>query len=168
MHLRPSSRARDESYLNTHVLPRFGDVPLARIQNSDIRAWIADLAASGVEPATVGKAKQLISKILDAAVDDRRIPTNPAVRVPVPRVEREEMRYLTPAQVNHLADTIDPRYRALVLLGAYCGLRLGGEPELNQLSLRSCTRRRGSEAVSVARAVWTRCGAFGTRDRPGS
>ena len=35
------------------------------------------------------------------------------------------MRYLDPAQVSHLADTIDQRYRGLVLLGAYGGLRLG-------------------------------------------
>jgi len=125
VHLRPSSRARDESYLKVHVLPRFGDVPLAKIQNADLRTWISDLCAAGLAPSTVHKAKQIVSKVLDAAVDDRRIPQNPATRVPVPRIEREEMRYLTPAEVNHLADTIDPRYRALVLLGAYGGLRLG-------------------------------------------
>jgi integrase len=125
VHLRPWSRARDESYLNTHVLPRFGDVPLAKIQNADIRAWIADLSASGLPPSTVGKAKQIVSNILQAAVDDRRIPVNPADRVPVPRIQREEMRCLTPAEVTKLADTIDSRYRALVLLGAYGGLRLG-------------------------------------------
>jgi integrase len=125
VHLRPSSRARDESYLDTHIVPRFGNVPLSKIQNADIRAWIAELSALGLAPATVGKAKQIVSKILQAAVDDRRIPTNPADRIPLPRIEREEMRYLDPAQVSHLADTIDQRYRALVLLGAYGGLRLG-------------------------------------------
>jgi integrase len=125
VHLRPSSRARDESYLATHVLPRFGSVPLSKIQNADIRAWIADLSAKGLAPSTVAKAKQIMSKILQAAVDDRRMPTNPAERVPTPRVEREEMRYLNPTQVSLLADTIDQRYRALVYLGAYGGLRLG-------------------------------------------
>jgi integrase len=125
VHLRPSSRARDESYLNTHILPRFGNVPLSKIQNAEIRAWIAELSALGLAPGTVGKAKQIVSKILQAAVDDRRLPVNPADRVPLPRIEREEMRYLDPAQVSHLADTIDQRYRALVLLGAYGGLRLG-------------------------------------------
>ena len=35
------------------------------------------------------------------------------------------MRYLTPTQVNQVADAIDARYRGLVLLGAYGGLRLG-------------------------------------------
>lgn len=33
------------------------------------------------------------------------------------------MRFLTPAQVAHLADVIDPRFRALVLVAAYGGPR---------------------------------------------
>ena len=35
------------------------------------------------------------------------------------------MRFLTPAEVARLADAISPRYRALVLLAAYGGLRIG-------------------------------------------
>ena len=38
---------------------------------------------------------------------------------------REEMRFLTPAEVATLADVIDARYRVLVLVGAYGGLRIG-------------------------------------------
>ena len=100
-------------------------LPISNIRNADIRAWVAELTAAGYAPATVAKGKQILSKILQAAVDDRRLPFNPADRVPVPRIEREEMRYLTPTQVNQVADAIDPRYRGLVLLGAYGGLRLG-------------------------------------------
>ncbi|MCC6339060.1 MAG: site-specific integrase, partial [Acidimicrobiia bacterium] len=36
-----------------------------------------------------------------------------------------EMRFLTPREVAALADAIDERYRAFVIVGAYCGLRLG-------------------------------------------
>jgi integrase len=50
---------------------------------------------------------------------------SPCRRVPLPKVEREEMRFLTPAEVAALADAIAPRYRALVLVGAYGGLRIG-------------------------------------------
>jgi integrase len=35
------------------------------------------------------------------------------------------MRFLTPEEVGRLADSIHPRYRALVLVGGYGGLRLG-------------------------------------------
>lgn len=41
------------------------------------------------------------------------------------KITLEEMRFLNPAEVARLADAIDSRYRALVLLGAYGGLRMG-------------------------------------------
>jgi integrase len=68
--------------------------------------------------------------------------------VPLPKVEREEMRFLTPAEVATLADAIQPRYRALVLVGAYGGLRIG---ELAGLRRSRVDLRRGT--VTVAEIV---------------
>jgi integrase len=62
---------------------------------------------------------------MGAAVDAGMLAQSPCRRVPLPKVEREEMRFLTPAEVATLADAIDQRYRALVLVGAYGGLRIG-------------------------------------------
>lgn len=50
---------------------------------------------------------------------------SPCERVPLPKIERQEMRFLAPPEIARLAETIDPRYRALVLVGAYGGLRAG-------------------------------------------
>ena len=41
------------------------------------------------------------------------------------RERSPEMRFATPAQINALAAEVAPRYRALVLLAGYCGLRWG-------------------------------------------
>jgi integrase len=62
---------------------------------------------------------------MTAAVNADMIARSPCRAVRLPKVEREEMRFLTPAEVARLADTINPRYRALVLVGAYGGLRIG-------------------------------------------
>jgi hypothetical protein len=123
--LRPKTRDRDELLLRRLALPRFGDAPLAAISQRDVRAWVADLSARGLAPATVQKAYQLLGKVLGAAVDAGMLAQSPCRRVPLPKVEREEMRFLTPAQVAALAEVIDGRYRALVLVGAYGGLRIG-------------------------------------------
>ena len=123
--LRPSTRARDRMYVDRYVLPTFGDVPLARLEQLAVRSWVTELSARGLAPATVQKAYQLLGKVMSAAVDAGLIAASPCRRVPLPRVEREEMRFLTPAEVATLADAIHPRYRALVLLGAYGGLRIG-------------------------------------------
>jgi integrase len=125
VNLRPSSRARDESYARNHLLPRFGSLPLAAIDHTEVTRWVADLNASGLAPATVVKAAQILGKTMGAAVDAGRIRTDPTARVKLPKIEHHEMRFLTPGEVATLADAIDPRYRALVLVGAYCGLRFG-------------------------------------------
>jgi integrase len=125
VNLRPSTLARDDSYGRNNVLPYLGKMQLARIDRAFLRAWIAKLSAQGLAPATVRHAALLVSQALGAAVDDRLVPHNPARGLALPRIHQEEMRFLSPDEVAALADTIDPRYRALVLVGAYGGLRLG-------------------------------------------
>ena len=49
---------------------------------------------------------------------------SPCRRIPLPRVETEEMRFLSPDEIGDLSAAIAPRYRSLVLFDAYCGLRL--------------------------------------------
>jgi len=100
-------------------------MPLAGISQRDVRAWVAELSARGLAPATVQKAYQLLGKVMGAAVDAGMLAQSPCRRVPLPKVERQEMRFLTPTQVAELADAIHARYRALVLVGAYGGLRIG-------------------------------------------
>ncbi len=79
----------------------------------------------GYAPTTVHKAHQVLSKALRAAVDARRLRYNPADNVPLPRVERQEMRFIGPREIAHLAEHIDPRYRHFVFLAGYGGLRVG-------------------------------------------
>jgi integrase len=123
--LRPSTRARDEGTYRNHVKPRFGNVPLSRIEHLDIREWVGELIASGLAPASVQKCHQMMGKSLRAAVAARRLRFNAAEGVPLPRIEREEMRFLSPKEIDKLAASIDPRYRHLVYLLAYGGLRIG-------------------------------------------
>src|ERR671913_2070927 len=123
--LRPTTRARDETLLRLYALPRFGQIPLAAISQLEVRTWVAELSARGFAPATVTKAYQLLGKVLAAAVDAGYLAQSPCRNVPLPTVEREEMRFLTPTEIVALAEAIRPTYRALVFVGAYGGLRIG-------------------------------------------
>jgi integrase len=122
--VRASTKARDEYYLKTLVKPTFGALPLASIGHAQVQAWIADLTRT-YAPGTVVKARQLLGALMKAAVLDRRIPVNPVEGTKAPRDETDAMRCLTVAEVNLLVEKIDQRYRAFVLIGGYCGLRLG-------------------------------------------
>lgn len=123
--LAPSTRARDANYAKNHILPRFGALPLGAIEHTDVAEWVAEMSAKDLAPATVTKAKQILSKTLDAAVDAGLIRSNPSARVKTPKIVQREMRFCTPEEIAALADAIDARYRALVFVGGYCGLRFG-------------------------------------------
>jgi integrase len=124
VHLRPSTRARDDAYLNSLIRPTFAGRLLCDIDRLSIAQWVAQVSTDHA-PATVVKAHQILSKLLRAAVDAGMLPSNPCERVALPRIERHEMRFLEPGEVAALADAIDARYRAVVLLGCYGGLRAG-------------------------------------------
>jgi integrase len=127
--LRRTTRARDEASFRNHVLPTFGSMPLARVDRTSLREWVAQLSdpedGAGLAPASVAKAVQVFNKAMQAALEDRLIMANPVERLPLPKIEREEMRFLTPEELWRLADGIGDRYRAFVLLAGYSGLRIG-------------------------------------------
>jgi integrase len=126
--LRPTTRARDEASFRNHVLPTFGSTALPRVDRTSLREGVArmsDPVGDGLAPATTSKAVQVFNKAMRAALEDRLISVNPVERLPLPKIEREEMRFLTPTDLALLADTIDPRYRAFVMLAGYSGLRVG-------------------------------------------
>jgi integrase len=122
--------------------------PLAAIKQRDVQAWVANLRARGFAPATVVKAYQLLGRTMTAAVNADMTARSLCRAVRLPKVEREKMRFLTPAEVARLAAVINGRYRALVLVGAYGGLRIG---ELAGLRRGRVDLLRG--AVDVAEIV---------------
>lgn len=96
-----------------------------RISQLDVKVWVADLTVSGRAPANVHKAYQTLSKVMRAAVDGGLIAQSPCRSVALPRIERQEMRFLIPDEIHILADAMPARYRAMVTFDAYCGLRMG-------------------------------------------
>ncbi|MEO8268034.1 MAG: site-specific integrase [Ilumatobacteraceae bacterium] len=126
--LRASTRARDAQFYKSHIRPVFGDTPLGKLDRTSLRSWLARLGSpngSDLAPATIHKVVQVLNKTINAALEDRLIPHNPVAKLPLPKIEHKEMRFLSSDELWQLADSIDPRYRAFVLVGGFGGLRLG-------------------------------------------
>jgi integrase len=141
--VRPSTEARDGSLVRSYIIPEFGQVPIGAVRAADVAAWKVRLL-EGHAPATVGKALTLFKQMLATAVAHGLLPANPIATVKLPKVERDEMRFLTPAEISALTEAIDPRYKALVLVAAYGGLRIG---ELAGLQVADVDTLRGTIAV---------------------
>jgi integrase len=132
--LRPSTVAQNESVLRTLVLPWFGKRRLATVKPVDVHAWIAELTRSGYAPSTIRKAYQLLGQVFEAAVTSDLIGRSPCRGVNLPRMRSEEMRFLDVDEIEALAAAVAPRYRVVVLTGAYTGLRFGEAAGLNRSS----------------------------------
>lgn len=124
-HLKPKTRVDYEAMLRVHVLPTFGDRPVASIQQADVRRFIADRVAAGAAPGTIRAARKVLRLVFVTAHSSGAVRANPCDGVKVPPSPKAEMVFLDADQVELLAATIDPRYATLVRLAAYTGLRAG-------------------------------------------
>ena len=121
------TRVRDDSLLRNHLLPAFGDTGLGTIATGEVRAWIADLSGR-LAPSTVALCYQLFARILRSAEEDGYIlktPCTPGVKLPRLTRSKRADRWLTIDGLEHLAGTIEPRFRATVFTMGYMGLRFG-------------------------------------------
>lgn len=124
---RISPRTRDlyESVHRLHIEPFLGQRRLADIGPETVRAWRAELLATGRSQGTAAKAYRLLRAIMNTAVDDGRIRRNPC-RLKGADVEpTSERPVATVPQVYALAEAIGPHYRAFILTAALTSLRWG-------------------------------------------
>lgn len=130
--LRPRTRDTYVSQL-AHILAEFDSVELRKITPSAVRACHGRLAKSGLHANTAAKVYRLFRTMLDTAVDDGLLRTNP-VHIKGAAVERAvERPALDWDDVSRIAEAIHPRFSALVCAGATSGLRFG---ELTGLTRR--------------------------------
>jgi integrase len=108
-----------------HLLPELGDTPLRRLTAGQIDKALAGYAAAGAAPSSVNRAYRTLRRMLRVAVDRDLILKSPMAAVERPRVPRQEMRFLTADELERLAASIDGRYRSLVLVAGWGGLRWG-------------------------------------------
>jgi integrase len=124
--LRPRTVELYRGLLDHHILPWFGDTSLAKLTPALIRSWHADLVSAGRPgPSTVAKSYRLLRTICETAVQDEMITRNPCNLKGASTERSAERPVLSLSQLADVVGAIDERYRGMVLLAAWCGLRLG-------------------------------------------
>ncbi|KJY23284.1 site-specific integrase [Streptomyces sp. NRRL S-98] len=136
------------SLLKHHLEPAFGAVNVGEISAPLVRRWRADKLAAGTGPTTVAKAYALLRAILGTALSDQLIRRNPCQIKGASTVHTPERPTATVEEVYALAAAVQPRFRALVLMAGFLGLRWG---ELIGLHRRDVDLEHGT--VRVRRSV---------------
>ena len=121
------TRASVRSRLDSLIYPKLGEVELGALLPRHVRDWLAWLTSKKIANSTRSVCFVHLSAILDAAVDDRRIGSNPCKVKSVPRPQPDKRKVVpwSPEKVAAVQAELPERYRLAVALGAGCGLRQG-------------------------------------------
>lgn len=145
----------------------FWDVPLQQIRRSHVEAWVQSLESrrrNDADPRTHAKGqlaaitiKTRIAKVrtvLRAAVEDKRIASDPSLGVKLPRVRRTADTITLPSteQVRALLQAADPKFRIFLSLCAFAGLRRG---EATAVKIGNFDPTRGILSISQQAQFYT-------------
>lgn len=120
-----TTRGRNGGVIRLHIRPHLGKLAVGEIDTPCVRRWRAELLEAGVGEATVVKAYQILRAALNTAVDDGLIQRNPCRIKGAGITKSAERPVLTVEEVFAVAGAIEGRYRAMVLLAAFTGMRFG-------------------------------------------
>lgn len=135
--------------LDRHILPALGGIELRRLDATTIRSWHAGLTKGGGGRVGAAKVYRLLHAILATAVEDGEIPRNPCAIKGAGQESSPERPAVSIPQVYALAGAVAPRWRALILLAAFCGLRFG---ELAALTRERVDLQHHTVTVSASAA----------------
>jgi hypothetical protein len=138
--LKESTRTRYVELWDTYISPSIGELAVEDVKPDVVRAWYSELGQSlaartpeatpGSLPrrtgrATVANAYRVLRLVMNVAVEDGLIDTNPCRIKGGGTHKAKERPVLTVEQTEELAAKVPDRYRALVYLLCWSALRIG-------------------------------------------
>lgn len=116
---------RDRGVVRNHLDPQWSGWRLPAISRMEVAGWVKRMDSEGVGPHAIRHAYNLLSTMLNAAVDDGVISENPCRRIDLPAAPPKLPEWFTREQVNAIARELPERHAAAVHLMSWCGLRWG-------------------------------------------
>lgn len=148
--LKPRTRAEYTKILKP-ILEHFGDAELRQITSADVKAWY-----DGLDPTKKtarAHAYALLRAIFTTAASDEIIRDNPCrLRGAATTKRVKKIRPASLSELEALTMALPERYRALVMLAAWCALRYG---ELAELRRKDVVLLEDEDAgvIRITRAV---------------
>jgi integrase len=124
----PATQHNYRDTLRLRILPALGNIRLSKLTPQQIQQFYLQLAEQNLAGATQRLYHLVLSALLQEALYLGYIPSNPARAVRPPRVERSEPQYYDEEDIRALLAAIveePPRFRALVQLALFTGMRRG-------------------------------------------
>ena len=130
--LRPKTRQQYEMLYERHIRSdEIGALRLDEVRVSDVRTWWNALPVN--RPTWRAHAYRLLRAALNTAVDDELIRDSPCrIRGAGSSQRKREVRPASVAELDAIVDNMPDRYKAAVLVAAWCAIRFGELVELRR------------------------------------
>jgi integrase len=122
VHKRATTMVRDQSAIRRHLIPALGHVQLTKLRQTDVQAFVANLARE-VGPGTTRSVYGVLRAALNAAVNAEVLARSPARGIKLPQVPKTDVVTLRPADLHRLAAELPERWRPMIYVAGACGLR---------------------------------------------
>lgn len=116
--------------LNEHILPHLGNMPISCITAAHINKWLLELPAKDkISRATANRQMSALSSILDYAVKDGMLRTNPCKNIELLGNDTKTRKAFTLEEVKTIIGKEEnwpnPMIRTICMVAALTGMRLG-------------------------------------------
>ena len=124
--VRPRTYIRYSGDVRIHLKPALGKIKLAKLSAPDIQAMLNQKLKSGLSPRSVRHIYAITRRALEVAYKWELVPRNVATLADPPRVQRFEVKPLSPEQARTFLEAArGDRLEALYSVAVPLGLRLG-------------------------------------------
>jgi hypothetical protein len=134
--LKPRTKSHYTGLFEEHIKTSpLGEIPLTEITPTAVRAWYASTLVG--RPTYRSHCYGLLHAMLATAVTDEYLSANPAqITGAGNATSKKKAVILDVAEIGQLADAIDGRFKALILISAWLGTRYGELTELRRKAIR--------------------------------
>lgn len=173
--LRETTQEQYTNFLEKHLIPNIGDIPLDKLTSLRLQKLYQDLRTSGrviqnnvecsgLSPKTVRSIHMVLHSALEQAVKEGFIKKNPTDGCNPPKLERKEMKVIQPEQIGaYLQAAANRNVLPMFYLELTSGLRRGEllallwtDLDLEKKSISVCKSVRGSQGELKVSAPKTR------------
>lgn len=116
-----------QSRLDSQIYPHFADLPINSIKSATVRDWLGTLEENKLSQNYKTVLFTTLSSIMDSAVEDRLITTNPCKAKSIRRPTSPASNIVVWPQdrLRAVQEALSARFRIVCTVGAGCGLRQG-------------------------------------------
>lgn len=122
---KPSAIRGYEQTARLRVLPALGNHRLGDLRHRDLQAFVDQLVADGLAPATVMTTMLPLRAIYRRALSRGIVAENPTRGIEMPAIRSTRDRIASPTEATRLLDALEPEHRPLFATALYAGLRRG-------------------------------------------